>query len=103
MALVNKKAPKDAPLPLVLVVNFANPQAAAQFAAIYEAELPKRYKSIQAEKVPQKWMTEEGEVQLYVEGSSVIALESFTSAEAAKLHEALAPAVKHPVEISAQP
>ncbi len=103
MALVNKKAAKDAPLPLVLVVNFANPQAAAQFAAIYEAELPKRYKSVQAAKVPRQWMTEEGEVQLYVEGSSVIAIESFTPAEAAKLHEALVPAVKHPVEIPAAP
>jgi hypothetical protein len=101
MALVNKKAAKDAPLPLVLVVNFANPQAAAQFAAIYEAELPKRYKSVVAAKVPQKWTTEEGEVELYVEGSSVIALESFTAVEAAKLHDALIAAVKHPVEIPA--
>jgi len=44
-------------------------------------------------------MTEEGNVRLYIEGSSVIALESFTPEEAAKLHDALIPAVKQPYEI----
>jgi hypothetical protein len=103
MALVNKKAPKDSPLPLALVVDFANPKAAAQFAEIYEAELPKRYKSVQATKAARQWTTEEGGVQLYVEGSSVIALESFNSADAAKVLDALIAAVKLPYEIPAQP
>jgi len=103
MAVVNKKAPKDAPLPLALVVNFSTPEAAAKFAAIYEAELPKRYNSVQPGKSPRQWMTEEGNVRLYIEGSSVIALESFTPEEAAKLHDALIPAVKQPYEISPTP
>jgi hypothetical protein len=89
MALASKKAPKDAPLPLALLVNFATPEDAARFAAIYEAELPRRYKSVQAAKSPHQWTTEEGNVQLYVDGSSAIAFESFTQAEAATLHAAL--------------
>lgn len=102
MALANKKAAKDAALPVALVVNFGSPETAAQFAAIYASELPRRYTSVQP-KAPRQWSTEEGTVQLYVEGSSVIALESFTAAEAAKLHEALVLAVRHPVEISTEP
>lgn len=102
MTLVNKKA-KDAPLPLALVVNFANPEAAAKFAAIYAAELPKRYKSVQVTEASHQWTTEDGKVQLYVDGSSVIALESFNAADTAKLHDALAPAVKQPYAIPALP
>ena len=100
MALASKKAPggtsNATPLPLALVVNFATPEAAVQFAAIYESELPKRYKSVEAAKSPRQWMTEDGNVQLYLEGSSVIALESFTPDDAAKLHAALIPAATTP-------
>jgi hypothetical protein len=103
MALVNKKAPKDAPLPLALVVNFRNPEAATQFAAIYEAELPKRYGMVLPSKTARQWMTEDGLVQLHVSGSSVIALESFSSGDAAKLRDALVAAVQEPVEISPSP
>jgi hypothetical protein len=39
-------------------------------------------------------------MRLYVEGSSVIALESFTPEDAAKSHAALASALKKPYEIS---
>ena len=99
MAILDKKAPEDSPLPLALIVNFANPEAAAQFAAIYEAELPKRYNSVQATSSPRQWTTEEGNVQLYVDGSSVIALESFAADQATKLHAALVSAVKQPYEI----
>ncbi len=99
MAILDKKAPDDSPLPLALIVNFANPEAAAQFAAIYEAELPKRYNSVQATSSPRQWTTEEGNVQLYVDGSSVIALESFAADQATKLHAALVSAVKQPYEI----
>jgi len=103
MALVNKKAAKDSPLPLALLVNFSSHEAAAQFAAIYEAELPKRYRAVQPAKAPHQWTTDEGVMQLYVEGSSVIALESFSQPEAAKLHDALLPAVTQPFEITAAP
>ena len=47
--------------------------------------------------LPHQWTTEEGEVRLYVDGATVIALESFTPADAAKIHDALVPAVKKPV------
>jgi len=103
MAVVNKRAPKDSPLPLALVVNFTTPEAAAKFAAIYEAELPKRYKSIQAASAPRQWTSEEGNVHLYVEGSSVIALESFTRDEEVKIHDALLAAVRKPYEIPVAP
>jgi hypothetical protein len=100
MALACKKATggaaNAAPLPLALVVNFATPEAAAQFAAIYESELPKRYKSVEASSAPHRWKTEEGSVQLFAEGSSVIALESFTEDDAAKLHAAFIPAATAP-------
>jgi len=48
-------------------------------------------------------MTEDGLVQLHVSGSSVIALESFSSGDAAKLRDALVAAVQEPVEISPSP
>jgi hypothetical protein len=100
MALTNKKSPEDAPLPLALVLSFTSPAAANEFAALYQTELPQRYKSVQPATAPHQWMTEEGEVHLYVDGSTVIALESFSSADAAKIHDALVPAVKKPFEIS---
>jgi hypothetical protein len=103
MALGNKKSPKDAPVSLSLVLTFATPAAANDFAALYESELPHRYKSVQPAKTPHQWTTEEGTMRLYIEGSTAIALESFTPEDAAKLHEALVPAVVKPYEISAAP
>jgi hypothetical protein len=100
IALTNKKSPKDAPLSLALVLNFTAPTAANQFAAVYQAALAQRYKSVQPASSPRQWTTEEGEMRLYIEGSTVIALESFTSGDAAKIHDALIPAVKKPFEIS---
>ena len=100
MALTNKKSPEDAPLPLALVLSFTTPAAANEFAALYQTELPQRYKSVKPASSPHQWTTEEGEVHLYIDGATVIALESFTSADAAKIHDALVPAVKKPFEIS---
>jgi len=99
MTLSNKKAPKDAPVPLALVVNFTTPAAAYQFGSLYESELSKRYTSVQPTKLPSQWSTEEGTVCLYIDGTSVIALESFTPEDAAKLHAALVSAVKKPFEV----
>lgn len=90
MALSHKKAPKDAPLPLALVLNFASPDAANQFAELYESSLAHRYQSIQPQG-PSQWNTNEGFVRLYVDGTSIVALESFTPDEAAKLHAAIIP------------
>ena len=92
MALINKKSPKDAPVPLALILSFASPAAANQFAAVYESELAKRYKSVQPAASPRQWTTEEGPVRLYVDGSTVVAAESFTPEDAAKIHAALVPA-----------
>jgi hypothetical protein len=103
MALGNKKSPKDAPVSLALVLTFATPVAAHQFAALYESELPHRYKSVQAAKTPHEWTTEEGTMRFYVEGSTTIALESFSPEDAAKLHEALMPVVAKPYKISTAP
>ena len=92
MALANKKAPKDAPLPLALVLDFATPAEANQFASIYQSALAKRYNSVQAAQSPNQWITTEGLVRLSIDGARVIALESFTPDDAAKLHAALIPA-----------
>jgi hypothetical protein len=100
MALASKKAPKGGPLPLALVLGFTSPAAANQFAAVYQSALAQRYKSVEPASSPHRWTTDEGEVYLYIDGSTVIALESFTPAEAAKLHEALLPAIQKPIEIS---
>jgi hypothetical protein len=111
MALSRKKQPKDTPYPLALVLNFASPEAASRFAAIYESALPQRYKQLQPvptpaacntgslrtyqERVPRlrtrEWTTEEGPLCLYVDGVSVTAFESFVPADAARLHAALIP------------
>jgi hypothetical protein len=96
MALSNKKAPKDAPLPLALVLNFASPDAANRFAVVYESSLAARYRSVHPAQTSRQWTTEEGFVCLYVDGATVIALESFTPGDAAKLHAALVPAVAAP-------
>ncbi len=92
MALTNKKSPKDAPVPLALVLSFASPGDANKFASVYESSLPQRYKSVQAAASPRQWTTEEGVVRLYIDGSTVVAAESFSPEDAAKIHDALVPA-----------
>jgi hypothetical protein len=99
MAVSNKKSPKDAPVPLAMVLRFASPDAANRFASVYQVELAQRYKSVQPAERPsqehpgqsslRQWITEEGSVYLYVDGSTVVAAESFTPADAAKVHAAL--------------
>jgi hypothetical protein len=101
MALSNRKSPKDAakdaakeasqdaPVPLALVLSFATPAAANQFASVYESALAKRYKSVQAAASQHQWSTEEGAVRLYIDGTRVVAAESFTPEDAAKIHTAL--------------
>ena len=92
MALSNKNAPKNAPLALALVLDFATHEDANRFAAVYQSGLSPRYQSVHPTQSPRQWTTEEGLVCLYVDGARVIALESFTPEEAAKLHAALLPA-----------
>jgi len=89
MALTNKKSSKDAPVPLALVLSFASSDAANQFASVYETSLARRYKSVQPASSPHQWTTEEGAVRLYIDGSTVVAAESFTPEDAAKVHAAL--------------
>jgi hypothetical protein len=96
MTLSNKKSPKGSPFPLALVINFATSTAASQFGVLYETELARRYTSVQKAKLPHQWSTEEGAVCLYIEGTAVIALESFSLEDAAKLHAALVPAIRQP-------
>jgi hypothetical protein len=103
MALANKKSPEVAEPPLALVLKFANATAANQFATLYESALTPRYNFAQPTKSPREWMTEAGLVRLYVEDTSVIALESFTPADATKLHAALVPAAQKPYQISPTP
>jgi hypothetical protein len=100
MTVSNKKAPKDAPIPLALVLNFTTPAAANQFAELYQASLSQRYKSVRPAQSPHQWTTEEGVIHLYIEGNSVIGLESFTSDEAARIHSAVVAALQKPYEIS---
>jgi hypothetical protein len=85
-----KEAHQDAPVPLALVLSFASPAAANQFASVYESSLAKRYKSVRAGTSPRQWSTEEGAVRLYIDGARVVAAESFTPEDAAKIHTALA-------------
>jgi hypothetical protein len=103
MALARKKSPKDADAPLALVLNFSTVAAASEFAALYESELPKRYQSVQPAKSAREWTTESGPVRLYVDGTAVIALESFSAEDCAKLHAALISVVSKPYEISPTP
>ncbi|MDR3765131.1 MAG: hypothetical protein P4M01_13670 [Acidobacteriota bacterium] len=98
MALVNRKN-KTAPLALALLMNFTNPDAASEFAKIYGTALGHRYHMVQPIK-PGQWETEDGPVQLTVEGSSVIAVESFPQGEAVRVRDALADAAHRPVEVS---
>ncbi len=91
MTLTNKKSPKNAPVPLAMVLSFASPAAASQFASVYESSLAHRYKSVQPAASPRQWITEEGAVFLYVDGSTVVAAESFSPEDAAKIHAALIP------------
>jgi len=92
MALANQKAPKDAPLPLALVLDFRTPAEASQFASIYASALAKRYDSVQPAQSPNQWITTEGLVCLSIDGARFIALESFTPNDAATLRAALIPA-----------
>lgn len=92
MTLGNKKMPEDAPLSLALVLAFATPAAANDFATLYGSALSKRYRSVKPANFPHQWMTEEGMMRLYMDGSTVVALESFTPEDSAILHDALIPA-----------
>lgn len=89
MALTQKNAPKDAPISLALVLDFASHDDANRFAAIYQTGLSPRYSSVHPTQIPHQWDTDQGFVYLYVDGSTVVALESFTPADAAKVHAAL--------------
>jgi len=89
MALSNKKSAKEAPVPLAMVLSFASPAAANQFASVYERSLAQRYKSVQPGASPHQWSTEEGAVRLYIDGTRVVAVESFAPEDAAKVHTAL--------------
>lgn len=102
VSLSKKDAPKGTPISLVMVVPLSSPATAGAFARIYSATLATRYKSVQpvseagiepasapAHRTLLQWITDEGLISLYVEGSTVIALESFSSVEAAKLHAAI--------------
>jgi len=103
MALSSKKSPKDAPVALAMVLNFDSQAAADQFAAVYASGLAQRYKPVHPawprQTIRQEsrqasathWATEEGDVWLYVDGSTVVAAESFTAEDAAKIHAALVP------------
>jgi hypothetical protein len=92
MALSQKNSPKNAPIALALVLDFASHDAANRFAHVYESALSPRYKSVHPAPTPHQWTTEEGLVSLYVDGARFIALESFTPADADKVHTALTPA-----------
>lgn len=99
MALVNRKD-KTAPLAVALVVKFTNPEAADGFAKIYREALGHRYHMVQPLPGKGQWMTEEGGVQMTVEGSSVIALESFATGDVVRVREALREAARQPVAVT---
>jgi hypothetical protein len=103
MTLLPKKPPKNSDAPLAMVMDFATEEAARQFGAMYIIELPRRYDAVQATESAQEWKTSEGTVRLYVEGKRVIALESFSATDAAKLHTALAAAKPAPIAPVAAP
>jgi len=109
IALSHKNAPRDAPLSLALIVQFTSQEAARQFAAVYMTALATRYRSVQpassgapvispvaqsdaAPRILEQWSTEEGLVSLYVDGATIVALESFTAVDAARVHAVMVPA-----------
>jgi hypothetical protein len=100
MVISNKKSPQNTPVALALVLDFTTAAAANQFSGIYESGLAQRYKAVRPAQLPRQWTTEEGVMRLYVEGSCVIALESFSSEDAAKIRAALVPSLQKRYEIS---
>lgn len=103
MSFANKKSHKAADPPLALVLNFATAEAANEFAKLYDSALIPRYRIVQPGNSPREWITDAGLVRLYVEGTTVIALESFSASDASKLHAALVAPVPKPSEISPTP
>jgi hypothetical protein len=95
-----------APLGLMYVSRWSNPERAAQFAAIYARSLAKRYKrareplgdpaksvgaldSLQTLTGTHTWLTEDGPVVIDVEGDTVLAVESFDPATAEDVQKAV--------------
>ncbi|HUK24767.1 MAG TPA: hypothetical protein VLV49_09315 [Terriglobales bacterium] len=93
------KGNSAAPLALLYVSRWASAQKAASFAAIYAKSLTKRYEHVQAagddpvgdlEKLDSltgkhTWKTEEGDVEIDVNGDEVLAAESLDDATVKKL------------------
>jgi hypothetical protein len=106
MTLLHKRSPKSGYPPLAVAINFSSADAANRFADLYGSSLIRRYNIVQptrsAPKSPREWNTDDGMVRLYVEDTMVIALESFSPGDAAKLHDAIAASAK-PFAIAAAP
>jgi hypothetical protein len=101
-----EEAGEDAPVPpaslaLIYVSRWASAADAARFAGAYSAALPKRYLRVMASAAevstrgsvtrvgpPTQWATEEGLVVVEACGDTVLALESFDPATAARLRSA---------------
>ncbi len=84
---------KDDPkqLVLVFVTKWGTPQAAQQFANIYGAFVPKRYKYAKADGAApaRRWTTEDGPVVIEIRGDMLLVTESLTEEAAAKVRSAV--------------
>jgi hypothetical protein len=100
------KGDPSAPLALLYVSRWSDPEKASAFAAIYAQSLGKRYKRVQAVTAdgkdpsdnPQKldsltgthtWLTEEGPVVIAVEGDSLLITESLDQSTTERLEQEL--------------
>ena len=98
-AVVTQKGHAERVMPMALVLKLDSAESARKFAAIYEAELPRRYQKVQPGKAAGEWETEEGTVKLVVEGTAIIGLEGFAATDAARLLPQLRSSLHEAVEI----
>ncbi len=81
-------------LALVFVTKWGSPQGAQQFADVYSAFVPKRYKQARPDGPPaaRSWMTEAGPVTVELQGDVLLVIESLDEKAATKVRGAVFPA-----------
>ena len=79
------------PLGLVFVTKWSDADAARQFAEIYSAWVPKRYKAARliGDAAVKKWETDEGTLTVEVQGDTLLAMESLPDDAASRVRTAV--------------
>lgn len=91
-----RKGQKNGAAYIALITRWRSTANANDFAAIYRDYLPKRYRQVNRDSAkPDTWLTEDGPVQVVVQGAYVLATETFDEATAARLREAMLSAAQN--------